>query len=342
VISLGWAEVAVLVLAFVLFALGLFTQWRTRRIEGRHPPVGDLVEIDGGVIHVVDSPAQGRERGAVLLLHGASGTQADMTMALQGPLARLGFRVLAVDRPGHGWSERIFGRLAASPARQAALVRDALAQRGVARAIVVGHSLSGAIALALALDAPEFTRALTLVAPVSHPWPGGVNWHYRLSTTAGIGWAFRQFIVMPVGLMLLSSGLRSVFEPNETPADYQRATGLALMLRPNHFRANAEDVVDLRPYVVEQAQRYGEIKAPTEIVTGDKDGVVYAHIHSAGCARDIDEAVLTTLSGVGHAPHHSATEAVVRAILSAERRALEREAAGAEVRPGYEPAVSTI
>jgi pimeloyl-ACP methyl ester carboxylesterase len=220
------AALAVLVLAFVLFALGLFTQWRTRRIEARHPPVGDLVEIEGGVIHVVDRPAQGRERGVVLLLHGASGTQADMMMALQAPLATLGFRVLAVDRPGHGWSERIFGRLAASPTRQAALVRAALAQRGVARAIVVGHSLAGAVALALALDAPEFTRALTLVAPVSHPWPGGVNWHYRLSATAGIGWAFRQFVVMPVGLLLMSSGLRSVFEPNDTPPTISALPGL--------------------------------------------------------------------------------------------------------------------
>jgi len=324
---MGWAEFVASLLAFVVLALAFFTRWQARRIERRHPPLGRLVEIDGGLIHVVEGSPEGSERGAVVLLHGASGNQADMTLALQAPLVALGFRVLSIDRPGHGWSSRISGRRAASPSRQARLVRAALAQMGVAGAIVVGHSFAGVVALAMALEAAEFTRALVLVAPVSHPWPGGVDWRYRLSARAGVGWAFRQFIVLPIGLLLLPSGVRSVFEPNETPADYQRATGLALMLRPKQYKANAEDVVDLKPYVIEQARRYGEIKAPTEIVTGDRDGVVYTHIHSIGCARDIGEAVLTTLSGVGHAPHHSATQAVIAAILSAERRALEREGA---------------
>jgi len=337
---LGLAGLAALVVALVLLALALFTQWQTRRIERRHPPAVRFVETEGGVIHVVEKPAEGGERGCVLLLHGASGNQADMMLALQAPLAALGFRVLAVDRPGHGWSSRILGRSAAAPARQARLAFAALAQLGVTRSIVVGHSFAGTVALALALEAPEFTRALVLLAPVSHPWPGGVDWRYRLSATRGVGWAFRQFIVMPFGLLLLPSGLRSVFEPNQTPADYQRLTGLDLMLRPRQYRANAEDVVDLKPYVIEQARRYGEIKAPTEIVTGDKDGVVYTHIHSVGCARDIGEANLTTLAGVGHAPHHSATDAVIAAILSAERRALERERAGAGTARDAEAALS--
>jgi hypothetical protein len=39
--------------------------------------------------------------------------------------------------------------------------------------------------------------------------------------------------------------------------------------------------------------RYREIRAPTEIITGDRAGVVYAHIHLAGCVRDIPSARLT-------------------------------------------------
>ncbi len=98
------------------------------------------------------------------------------------------------------------------------------------------------------------------------------------------------------------------------------------MLRPAHFLANAEDVVDLKPFVTAMAPRYGEIKAPTAIVTGDRDGVVYTHIHSLGCARDIPGATLTTLEGVGHSPHHTAPDRVIAAILEAERRALAGEA----------------
>ena len=68
-----------------------------------------------------------------------------------------------------------------------------------------------------------------------------------------------------------------------------------------------------------------QIRAPTEVVTGDSDGVVYAHIHSAGLARDIPGARLTTLEGLGHSPHHVAPDRIVEIILAAERRAAERE-----------------
>jgi pimeloyl-ACP methyl ester carboxylesterase len=222
------------------------------------------------------------------------------------------------------------------PAVQADLIRTALARRDVARAIVVGHSLAGALSLALALDAPQFTRALVLLAPVSHPWPGGVAWRYPLSATPLLGWAFRRLVVMPVGLLTLRSGMREVFAPSAAPIDYAERTALELVLRPKHFCANAEDVVDLKAFVIKQVARYRSIAAPTEIVTGDSDGVVSAELHSAGCARDIPGAALTILPGVGHSPHHSATDAVVAAILRAEARAIAKERAPTAARIGAE------
>jgi pimeloyl-ACP methyl ester carboxylesterase len=305
----------------VLCALLLFTHWRVRWIEARFPPVGDQV----GGIHIVDQPAKGRERGSVLLVHGASGNHADMMAALGARLTALGFRTLAVDRPGHGWSAPRRGGHSSSPALQSALIREALARRGVSQAIVVVHSWAGVVGLALALEAPTFTRALVLLAPASHPWPGGVSWYYTLAAAPGLGWLFRHLVVMPVGLMTMRSGVDSVFAPGRSPKDYIEATKLPLVLRPAQFLANAQDVVDLKSFVIDWAPRYGEIGAPTAIVTGDSDGIVYTHIHALGCARDIPGATLTTLKGVGHSPHHSAPESVVAAILEVERRALARE-----------------
>ncbi|HYA71750.1 MAG TPA: alpha/beta hydrolase, partial [Roseiarcus sp.] len=59
---------------------------------------------------------------------------------------------------------------------------------------------------------------------------------------------------------------------------------------------------------------------------GDSDGIVYARVHSAGCARDIPGATLATLAGVGHSPHHSAPESVVAAIVEVDARARRGEA----------------
>jgi pimeloyl-ACP methyl ester carboxylesterase len=301
-------------------ALFLFTHWRARQIEARFPAVGALLDAGGGVLHIVEQAPIGPERGAVLLVHGASGNHADMMVALGPRLAELGFRAIAIDRPGHGWSSRS-GRQS-SPALQGALIREALARHGVNQAIVVVHSWAGAVGLAMALEAPEFTRAVVLLAPASHPWPGGVSWYYPLATAPGLGWLFRHFLVMPAGLMTMRAGVASVFAPGAPPDHYAETTKLPLLLRPAHFLANAEDVVDLKPFVTEWAPRYGRIKTPTVIVTGDRDGIVYAHIHSLGCARDIPGAVLTTIPGVGHSPHHSAPDAVIAAIIEAERRAL--------------------
>ena len=319
-------------LVLLIFALGLFTALHAGRIDRRFPPVGDLVELHGGVVHVVEAPAQGEERGVALLLHGASGNHSDMMQALGPPLSALGFRVLAVDRPGYGWTSRFHGPRAASPSLQGELIRAALAQRGVTRALVVGHSLGAVTSLALALDAPDFVRALVLLSPVSHPWPGGVSWYYKLSATPLIGPLFRSFVVMPVGLLSLRAGVHQVFTPNPTPLNYVEATALKLVLHPRRFRANAEDVAALKPFVVDLSQRYGRLVAPTEIVTGDTDSVVSPRLHAAGCARDIPGAALAILPGVGHSPHHASTESVVAAILRAEERALASEIAPAEAK----------
>ena len=322
-------------LSFLLLAavLGVYAFALSRRYEALYPVKGELVDVGPGALHVVETAAQGGERGAVLLVHGASGNFADLHEALAAPLAAEGFRVFSVDRPGHGWSDRLGARsLASSPERQAEWLRAALQARGVERAIVVVHSLAGVLGLAMALNAKAFVRGLVLLAPVSHPWPGGVSWYYSVAASRAVGPLFR-WLLAPLGARLyMRRGLAEVFAPNPTPSDYIRRTRLPLMLRPSHFRANAEDVVDIEAHVAALSPRYREIDVPTAIVTGDADGVVYAHIHSEGCARDIPGATLTVLEGVGHSPHYAAPEKVVATILEIDRRA--REAEGREVASG--------
>src|SRR3954468_9612441 len=90
-----------------------------RVIEARYPPAGRFVEVAGGRLHVVEMAPQGREPEAtVLLLHGPSGACGDPILALGERLAQR-FRVVAIDRPGSGWSDRLGGPEAASPATQA-------------------------------------------------------------------------------------------------------------------------------------------------------------------------------------------------------------------------------
>lgn len=306
----------------LLFAAGAFATWViTRGIEARYPPTGRFVEVGGGRLHVIDAgPGDRPPLGTVLLLHGASGSSADPMLAIGRTLASR-FRVIAPDRPGHGWSDRIGGPDAASPARQAALIREMLDQLGVERAIVVGHSWSGALATHLALDHADRVAGLVLVAPVSHPWPGGaISWYYKPATARWLGWLLTRTFAAPAGLLGLDLGIMAVFAPQQAPPQYREEARVPLLLRPTAFQANAEDVAGLHAFVAGQSTRYGAIRASTVIISGDADTIVWTNLHSRSLAREINDARLMILPGVGHMPHHAAADLVVREIQALAER----------------------
>jgi pimeloyl-ACP methyl ester carboxylesterase len=283
----------------------------TFAIERANPPAGRFVDIDGGRLHVVELGAV--DAPPVLLLHGASGNLNDLRMALGEKLAER-YRVILVDRPGHGWSDRPGGGADALPSAQAKLIHQALVSLGVQRPIVLGHSWSGALATAYALAYPDEVRGLVLLAPVTHPWPGGIGWINDVVAWPVIGPLIAHTLVLPAGYFMLKPGVAGVFSPDTPPPDYNARTGVAMLLRPREFIANAQDLAVLKEFVRAQSSRYGDIKVPVEIIAGDKDPVVYTDIHSRAIAQQIPQAKLTILPGVGHMVQYAATDKAVQAI----------------------------
>ena len=315
-------SVVLLAIAAGLYA---FTLWQVRVIEARFPPQGQFVSVGGGRLHLAIREPQGSLRATILLLHGATGNERNMMAPLAAPLAERGFRVIGIDRPGHGWSDRIEGRAASSPAVQARLIVEGLKTIGVTHAIVLGHSLAGAVATNFALDQRDFTDGLVLVSPVTHPWPGGIAAYYKVSASPVTGPLFNNLIALPAGMLVMEKATASIFTPQNVPETFAADTAAALVLRPAEFRANSEDVTDLEAFVTQQAPRLPEIKVPVAIVSGDHDGVVYTHIHSEGSLRAIAGATLKLLPGVGHAPHFTNTADVVAAAEEVADRINQRK-----------------
>jgi pimeloyl-ACP methyl ester carboxylesterase len=306
-----------LAIALALIAsLALITLLGSWKIERDYPPTGRFVDVNGGRLHVVDLDLRRQPNPddlPVVLLHGASGNLGDMRVAFEFPLPRIR-RVILVDRPGHGWSER-WADDGASPARQAAMIDEMLGQLGIERAVIVAHSFAGVVATALALDHPNRVAGLVLIAPVLNPWSSGIAWYYSVAATPYIGRLFTWTLTLPIGEFLMDSTLGLVFFPQDVPENYVQESALPLVLRPRNFLANAQDVAGLYAFVTAQAPRYPSIKAPTIIISGDRDTVVSPELHARALAGVLPNSKLVMLKGVGHMPHHVKKEAVYDAIL---------------------------
>ena len=305
------------IIAIVLILVALLaaiTAVGEQVIAHTYPPSGRFIDVDGHRLHIVELDARTEPAAGdppVVLLHGASGNLDDMRVALGNRLARR-HRVILLDRPGHGWSGPSPG--SESPARQAAIVRELLDHFGVDRAVIVAHSFAGTIATALALDAPERVAGLVLIAPVLHPWSTGISWYYSAAAAPYLGPLFTWTLALPAGMALMKPTVALVFAPQDVPPRYTRRASIPHILRPRNFLANARAVAGLHAFVTAQAPRYASIKAPTVIITGDRDTVVSPKLHAQALAATLPHSKLILLEGVGHMPHHVAADTVVAAV----------------------------
>ncbi len=301
-----------IILVAVLVALALLTQAGIFVLGRTYPPRGVRVDVAGAVLNVVDLGPREAGLPPIVLLHGASSN-----LEVMRPLAdRLAssHRVILIDRPGHGGSTRRRVK-DSTPDVQARMIVEALDKVGVGPAIVVAHSLAGAIGARMALDFPKRVAGLVMLAPVTHPWRGGVGWYNKLVTRPVIGPLLAHTITLPLGLLLTQSGARGVFLPQMMADDFVESSATRLLLRPREFLANAQDIVDLKAAVAAQAPRYGEIAMPVTIISGDEnDKTVTTSIHSRTFALNVKDAKLIVLQGVGHMVQYAAPDLVVEEI----------------------------
>jgi 3-oxoadipate enol-lactonase len=122
------------------------------------------------------------ERGepVFLCIHGLADAL-EVWDALAGPLAERG-RLVRMDQRGHGESGAPPGPCTREDlARDAIAVLDALA---VPRAILVGHSVGGIVAMTAALLAPERVAGLVLIGTASRCSERTAAWYERIAFAA--------------------------------------------------------------------------------------------------------------------------------------------------------------
>jgi 3-oxoadipate enol-lactonase len=173
----GQALAAVLLYRLASFWLVALAGWLILfRLQRPRPRRGPAPSPD----HAVSGPgaAAALDAHEVVLLHGQPGSPADWQLVTGRLPARL--HAVAADRPGYGASRLAAGGFAAN----ARAVLDDLDSRGVTRAVLVGHSYGGGVALSAASLAPGRVAAVVLLASVG---PGCVTSWDRLLAAPGAG-----------------------------------------------------------------------------------------------------------------------------------------------------------
>ncbi len=302
----------VLVTLLVLLAgFGVALALRVKWIERRFPPEGEFAEVGGCRLRYWDRGAG----TAVLLLHGTAGSLEDFAQVFHQLTAE--FRVIALDRPGHGYSQRPAGDIG-TPLAQARVAHEFVKQLGVERAIVVGHSWSGALALAYALEFPAATAGVVLVEGTIYPQEV-IGSSLGLLNTPVLGPLVVCTIMPFVGPRGIRRSLERAFHPDPVPPNYL-ARAQAMWTRPGQALALAEDTKRRAETIDELSQRYGQLTVPLSLVVGTADTFIDPEGQLLRLAREIPAARLHLVPGCGHQVPQTRPEAIVDAV-----RALARE-----------------
>ena len=306
--SPAWLAPTVLGSAAALAASAFYTAVKTRDAEHETPPIGEFITVDGVRLHYVE-----RGRGpALVLIHGNGMMIQDfLVSSIVDDLAKR-YRVIIIDRPGYGYSDRPRGLW--TPRAHATLFQKALQQLGVTQAVVLGHSWGALVAVALALQAPQLVRSLVLASGYYYPT---LRADVMLSSPVaipGIGDLMRHTVSPVLGRLMQPALIKAMFAPAAVTERFDREFPKAMMLRPLQLRASAEDAVLMTPVTVELEKHYRDLKLPVVIIAGGDDQIADVDRQSKRLHSELPDSDLIIVPGMGHMIQHLAPDAVVAAI----------------------------
>jgi 3-oxoadipate enol-lactonase len=242
----------------------------------------------------------------VVLLHGQPGSAADWPQ-LAGRLPGT-LRVLALDRPGYGASPVAAGGFHAN----ARAVLAELDARKIERAVLVGHSYGGGVALSLAQQAPGRVEALVLLASVG---PGCLTGWDRLlaAPVTGEVCALTAWSLTP---WLARAWLAALARSRGRPSAADEHVMLRTWASARHGRLWRSFLTEQRALVGELGSLTAalpDVVAPALLIADPRDRLVPVRTaHQLAAA--LPDARVQLVSGTGHHLPQRGAPAVAAAI----------------------------
>jgi len=276
-------------------------------VEQLTDPDSRFIEVNGINVHY---KTYGQGEPTFILLHGF-GASLFSWREVTAPLAEFG-TVIAYDRPAFGLTERPLKWEGENPYSQEAqieLVIGLMDALGIERAILVGNSAGGTIAMLTALKYPQRVQSLILVDPAVYAGGGAPAWVRPLLRTPQMRHLgpliARQIQTRGPELIELAWHDPSKITP-EILEGYQKPLRLA-----DWDKALWELTLASRESGL--AERLSELTLPTLVITGDDDRIVPTE-QSVRLAEELPNAQLVVIPQCGHLPHEEHPAAFMQAV----------------------------
>src|SRR5262245_49485614 len=171
------------------------------------------VVVDGMTLNYV-SAGSGRP---VVLIHGNPGSYEDYTLAVVRRLSQ-SYYVVALDRPGHGYSERQ-DSVQTTVEVQALIIREALQKLDLEKPVLVGHSWGGSLVLAAAVAYGNDLTGIVLLAPAAYP-NVSIEWWSLLPHIPLIGNIVVNTLTPFFGRAMVRKSIKQAYAPQDVQKDY--------------------------------------------------------------------------------------------------------------------------
>ena len=230
------------------------------------------------------------------------------------PTVTAGYRVVAFDNRGFGFSDKpAHGYTNAAYAHLVVSLLDSL---GIASAVLVGHSMGGAIAAEVALTYPDRVRGLVLIDAAGYGvrWPGVL----KLARWPQVGAVVTRFRARWITGRILRSTFADPSKVTEADVDQYYAP----VPDPAYGRALRGVLREFR-FDTLSGGRLGGVLAPTLILWGDADRWIPLR-DGTRFARDLPRSEFVVVAHTGHDAADESPEQVNRQLLGFLKEGLSR------------------
>jgi pimeloyl-ACP methyl ester carboxylesterase len=258
-----------------------------------------ILHLPGGDMQVLDTPARSEHPGAPIVLIPCYACSLHWYERL-APMLAGDHRVIRLDLLGEGGSAKPANGY--SMESEAQLVAAALNKLGVQGAVVVGHSLGGAVATSLAQQASQLVDRLVIIDEAPDNSFGSLPFLARLGYVPVLGEALRRVVLDSIVKDNYGSAFAPGYDmssgfddPNQVVDDFRDMTYTSY----DDLAGAEDDFASAEPLDA----RIRSAAVPLEVIFGTEDQIWDNPQEAADAYRSVPGSEIELVKGAGHSPN---------------------------------------